>query len=86
MDLVVNNAGGVAVYAHAQRPHAALLFADFLISPEGQKILENKFMFGSPLQDYGFKKWVPEGGMTTDEYENAATRWRKLLLGITRKN
>ena len=86
MDLVVNNAGGVAIYAHAQRPHASLLFADFLISPEGQKILEEKFMFGSPLKDYGSKRWQPEGGMTTDEYEKASTRWRKLLLSVTSKS
>lgn len=86
MDLVVNNAGGVAIYAHAQQPNAALLFADFLISPEGQNILEEKFRFGSPLKDYGFKRWVPEAGMTTDEYEKSANRWRKLLLSITRKS
>src|SRR5262245_65460996 len=46
MDLVVTNAGGAAVYANATRPHAALLFAEFLLSPEGQKLLEDLY-FGS---------------------------------------
>ena len=36
MDVVPTNAGGVAVPAHAPHPHAALLFADFLLSPDGK--------------------------------------------------
>ena len=40
MDLVVVNAGGAAVYANTQRPHTALLFADFLLSPEGKNCLK----------------------------------------------
>src|SRR5258708_35950628 len=39
MDLVVTNAGGAAVYANTQRPHSALLFADFILGPEGQQLL-----------------------------------------------
>lgn len=38
MDLVPANAGGVALPANAPHPHAALLFGDFLLSPEGQKV------------------------------------------------
>ncbi len=85
MDLVISNAGGPALAAHAQRPHAAILFVDFLISPEGQKILEEKFKFGSPLKDYGFKRWHPETGLTISQYEDAADKWRKLLREIGRK-
>jgi ABC-type Fe3+ transport system substrate-binding protein len=55
MDINVVGAGGVAVYANAQRPHAALLFADFFLSPEGQKLLEDLY-FGSAQKDYGFKR------------------------------
>ena len=85
MDLVVSNAGGVALAANAQRPHAALLFLDFLLSPDGQKIFEEKFKFGSPVKDYGFKRWYPEKGLTTAQYEQASDRWRKLLMEIGRK-
>jgi iron(III) transport system substrate-binding protein len=85
MELVVDNAGGVAIYAHAQHPNAAVLFADFLIGPQGQEILEKQFKFGSPLKDYGFKRWYPEKGMTVSQYEQAQEKWQKLLAEITLK-
>jgi iron(III) transport system substrate-binding protein len=84
MDLVVVNAGGAAVYANTQRPHAALLFTDFLLSPEGQKLLEDLY-FGSAQKDYGFKRWYPEKGGTVTQYEEALEGWHKLLREITRK-
>jgi iron(III) transport system substrate-binding protein len=84
MDLVVTNAGGAAVYAHAQRPHAALLFADFILSPEGQKLLEDLY-FGSARKDYGFKRWYPEKGGTLTQYEESLESWHKLLKEVTRK-
>src|SRR5258705_2378497 len=40
MDLNPTNAGGVALPAGTNSPYAALLFIDFLLSPEGQKIFE----------------------------------------------
>lgn len=82
MDLVVANAGGAAVYAHAQRPHAALLFADFLISLEGQKIMEEQFKFGSPLKEYSFQRWYPWKGMTVTQYDEAESKWLRLLREI----
>lgn len=84
MDLVVSSAGGAAVYAYAQRPHATLLFVDFLLSPEGQKLYEDLY-FGSPQKDYGFKRWYPEKGLTVSQYEQASEDWHKLLMEITRK-
>ena len=84
MDLVVTNAGGAAVYANAQRPHAALLFADFILSPEGQKLLEDLY-FGSARKDYGFKRWYPEKGGTLAQYEEALEGWHRLLKEVTRK-
>jgi len=84
MDLVVTNAGGAVVYANAPRPHAALLFADFLLSPEGQKLLEDLY-FGSAQKDYGFKRWYPERGGTVSQYEEALEGWHKLLKEITKK-
>ena len=85
MELVAANAGGIAVSAHAQHPHAALLLLDYLLSPEGQKILTEKFTYGSPVKDYGFKRWYPEQGLTTSEYAERLDRWQKLLLEITRR-
>lgn len=85
LDLVPANAGGAALPAHSNSPHAALLFIDFLISPEGQKILEEKFKFASSLKDYGFKRWYPEKGLTTEQYEKAFNHWQKLARDISRK-
>ena len=65
LDLSPTNAGGVALPAGANNPYAALLFADFLLSPEGQKIFEEKFRFATSTKNYGFKRWYPEKGMST---------------------
>lgn len=85
LDLVVTNAGGVAVPVASNNPYGALLFADFLISPEGQKIFEEKFRFATSTKNYGFKRWYPEKGLTTDQYEKAQDRWLKLLRDMVRK-
>ncbi|MBI4528824.1 MAG: extracellular solute-binding protein [Deltaproteobacteria bacterium] len=85
LELVVSNAGGAALPAHTNNPHAALLFIDFLISPEGQKILEEKFRFASSIKNYGFKRWYPEKGLTTDQYEKSFNRWQKIVREIARR-
>jgi len=84
MDLVVATSGGAAVYAHAQRPHAALLFVDSLLSPEGQNLFEDLY-FGTAQKDYGFKRWEPQKGLTIDQYEKEHEKWLKLLMEVTRK-
>jgi iron(III) transport system substrate-binding protein len=84
MDLVPTSSGGAALYVNAPRPHAALLFADFLLSPEGQKLYEDLF-FGSAQRDYGWKRWYPEKGGTLDQYEQALEGWHRLMKEITRK-
>ena len=84
-DLVPANAGSLAALAHTQHPHAALLFIDLLIGPEGQKLLSEKFGYGSPRKEYGFKRWYPEQGLTTYEYAHTIERWNKVLLQVARK-
>ena len=84
MDLVPTNVGSAAVAANPPHPHGALLMADFLLSPDGQAVLE-KYYYGSATKDHGFKKWRPERGLTTDNYEKDLLRWEKLLQEITRK-
>ena len=84
MDINVVGAGGAAIYANAPHPYAALLFADFLLSPEGQKLLED-LDFGSARKDYGFKRWYPEKEGSLAQYEQALERWHKLLKEITLK-
>jgi iron(III) transport system substrate-binding protein len=84
MDIVPTNVGSAAVAANPPHPHAALLMADFLLSPDGQAILE-KFYYGSATKDHGFQKWRPERGLSPERYEKDLLRWEKLLKDITRK-
>lgn len=84
MELVPTNAGGVAIPANAPNPHAALLFADFLLSPEGQKFL-GKFGLDSALNKPDFKRFYPEAGMSAMQYEKENEKWEKLLKEIGRK-
>jgi iron(III) transport system substrate-binding protein len=84
MEVVPVNAGSAGVIANAPNPHAALLFVDFLISPEGQKMYSDLF-YGSAAKSSSFERWYPEKGLTMEEYEKRADSWLKLLDEITRK-
>ncbi|HEY7166591.1 MAG TPA: extracellular solute-binding protein [Candidatus Binatia bacterium] len=84
MDLVPVHAGGAVVAANPPHPHAALLMVDFLLSPDGQKVLE-KFKYGSATKDYGFKRWYPQQGLTNSQYEREFSRWEKIVNSIVRK-
>jgi len=85
MEVVAVNAGSAAVLANAPNPHAALLFIDFLLSPDGQKMYSEQLFYGSAAKVSGFERWYPEKGVTTEEYEKRAEGWLKLLEEITRK-
>jgi iron(III) transport system substrate-binding protein len=85
MEVVPTNSGSTAVSAQAPHPHAALLFADFILGPDGQKVLE-KFEYGNPTKEYGFKRWFPDQeGKTTEEYEKLDAKWEKSLRELGRK-
>jgi len=84
MDVVPTNSGAAAIIAVTPHPHAALLFVDFLVSAEGQKVLE-KFALSSPFKDYGFKRWYPEKGLTTEQHEKESSRWETLLRDLGKK-
>src|SRR5262245_35201700 len=84
-DLVPTNAGSLGAFLHTPHPHAALLFIDYMIGPEGQKLFSEKFGYGSPRKEYGFKRWYPEQGLSTYDYANTIEKWNKLLLQIARK-
>ncbi len=84
MDVVPANAGASALPIQAPHPHAAVLLVDFILSPDGQQILE-KFEYGSAAKDYGFKRWYPEKGLTIEQYEKESDRWEKLLRDLGRK-
>ena len=85
MDLVPAISGGVALFSHAQHPYGALLLVDFLLSPEGQKMLIETFKHGSATKDYGFKRWYPEEGLTTSQYDQTMDKWQKLVAEFMRR-
>ena len=85
MEVVPVNAGGAAISANAAHPHAALLFIDFLLSPEGQKMYADKLFYTSATRKVSYEKWYPDKGLTTAEYEERADKWLKLLREISRK-
>jgi ABC-type Fe3+ transport system substrate-binding protein len=76
MDLVPVNAGNVAALANTQRPNAALLFIDFLIGPDGQKLLVDKLGYGGAR-----KNMASNAGIRN---RNEQLRIRKPLNGIRR--
>jgi iron(III) transport system substrate-binding protein len=84
LDVVPANAGGSAIIANAPHPHAALLFTDFVIGAEGQKLME-QFRYGVAWKDYPFKREYPERGMTSAEYEVAEDKWLQLTRSITKR-
>lgn len=78
MEVVPTNAGGVAVVKTAPHPHAALLLADFILSPRGQKIF-GELDFADPIKDSSFNRFYPERGLTSAQYDEQMERWLKLL-------
>ena len=84
MDVVPANSGSTAVSAQAPHPHAALLLADFILGAGGQKVLE-EYQYGNPTKDYGFKRWYPEQGLTTEQYEKLDEKWIKTMRELSRK-
>jgi iron(III) transport system substrate-binding protein len=60
LDLNPTNAGGVALPAGANNAYAALLFADFLVSPEGQKIFEENSVLPPRPRTTGLSVGIPK--------------------------
>ena len=78
MEVVPTNAGGVAVLKSAPHPHAALLLADFILSPRGKKIF-GALDFADPAIDSRLNRFYPERGLTSAQYDQQMSRWLKLL-------
>jgi iron(III) transport system substrate-binding protein len=85
MDVVPANSGSTAVSMNAPHPHAALLLADFILGPGGQKVLE-QFEYGNPTKDYGFKRWYPEQGLSAEQIDKLEEKWRNTLRDLTRRS
>jgi ABC-type Fe3+ transport system substrate-binding protein len=82
MELVPTNTGGVALASQPPHPFAAMLLVDFLLT-DAVKILD-RFHYGHPTNDYGFKRWYQDQGRTLEQLEKDAAKWEKLAKEITR--
>jgi iron(III) transport system substrate-binding protein len=82
----IGRANGVAIAARPAHPHAAALFVDFILSPEGQKILEHggyvpaNVRLGSPQQKLPLKFVDPAVVLDED------AKWKKLFAEIVLGN
>lgn len=84
LDPVMVNAFQVAFGAKAAHPAAALLFIDFLIGPDGQKIFrENGYT--SADEKLSFPVWIPEQGKTADQVDKDARHWDQLFNSVFRR-
>lgn len=74
---VITRYEGVALMAHAPHPASATLFMDFMLGPEGMKILEDedylpsRVLEGSPM--YG----VAIVNLDLEEYASNSAQWQK---------
>jgi iron(III) transport system substrate-binding protein len=84
MELVPTNSGCVGLAAQPPHPHAAALFVDYLLSPDGRAILE-KYQYGHPSNQMPFKRWHPGFGRSVEQFEKDSEKWEKLAKEITRR-
>jgi iron(III) transport system substrate-binding protein len=75
----------VGVAARAQHPHAALLFVDFILSPEGQEVIKSRnrvpasTAVDTPLNKFRYELINP--GIALDEWDKWSKLWSTLFLG-----
>ncbi len=78
-------AAAIGVARHAPRPHAALLFVEFVLSKEGQEIVKaanrvpSSKLVDSPLNK--FKHEIIDSELALDEHEKWSSRFANIFLG-----
>jgi iron(III) transport system substrate-binding protein len=81
---VVGRPQGLAVAKNAPHPHAALLFADFVLSPEGQELFNSMGRVPSSLKVKtdlsNFPYVMADPATVLDESEKWEALWTKLFL------
>ena len=82
---VIARPQGIGLLRNAPHPHAALLFADFMLSPEAQQMLENmgrvpaSRAVKSTLNDFPYV--LSDPAVLLDESAKWEQLWNKMLLG-----
>lgn len=78
LEPVIANVGDVMVAAKPPHPASAMLFADFLLGEQGQKVLSD-IGYGSGTRTESFKTWVPETGLDAKKYDAKYKIWEQLF-------
>lgn len=83
LEPVIGNTGQDGMSLKAVHPNAGLLFIDFLLGPDGQKIYhDNQYATAGDKLD--FKVWVPEHGKTIDQIDKDTKLWSSLFKSTFR--
>jgi iron(III) transport system substrate-binding protein len=84
LDPTFGRPNAIGVARHAQRPHAALVFADFMLSPEGQQLIKKRHRVPSSravktsLNDFPYEMIDPV--IVLDEEAKWEKAWTDLFL------
>ena len=73
---------GVGVFKRAPHPHAAVLFADYLLSEEGQKILAARSMVPTNMKVQRLPEGVKLVFMDVGKYLDESAKWTRLYREI----
>jgi iron(III) transport system substrate-binding protein len=73
---------GVGVFKRAPHPHAAVLFADYLLSEEGQKILAARSMVPTNMKVQRLPEGVKLVFMDVGKYLDESAKWARLYREI----
>jgi iron(III) transport system substrate-binding protein len=84
LDPTMGRPGGIGVARNAPHPHAAVLFADFMLSREGQELIKERnrvpvnTSIESPLNKFRYRMIDP--AVVLDESEKWEALWSSLFL------
>jgi iron(III) transport system substrate-binding protein len=82
----IGRANGVAIVRKPAHPHAAALFADFVLSPEGQAILEKGGYVPANLKQSSPAQKLPLKFVDPAVVLDESDKWKKLWDEIVMKN
>lgn len=81
LEPVVTNAGTIVLPVGAPHPHAAILFADWIVAPDGGQVVFQQLGRGSAAKDPGFKRWYPDE-LPPDRLEAQSEDWQRRLYQL----
>src|ERR687891_1913900 len=84
----IGRANGIGVVTKPPHPHAAALFVDFLLSPEGQQILQKGGYVPANLRVEDRAQKLPlrfvDPAVILDEHDKWKKHWAEIILGGAR--